>query len=1022
MKSNVIRLTATLCALFISLSAFAQKINVSGTVKDAAGVPVIGAAVMEAGTTNGVVTDLDGKYSISVNAGASIEVTCIGYKPLKQAAVAGTMDIVISEDAELLEETVVIGYGVQKKSDLTGAISSVGADALENRSVNDVASAISGKVAGVQVLSTSGDPGSIGTIRIRGISSNSSSSSEPLYIVDGLQVSSLDNVNPENVESIEILKDAASAAIYGAQAGNGVVVISTKAGKKGDGKVSYSGNFTIQKIGYRPKMLNAAQYIDFVTTGGLLTQQQVDEAWDGKTDTDWFKEMFPGGFSQRHTLSFQGGNDKGSFFTSLSFLDNDGIVYGDRDRMTSLDFQLNASYNIKKWLKIGTTNTFRIRSSSGRLGSMGGSDDDSIMSVAYAMDPLTPLTFKENEITEDFRNALAAGKRLVTVPSGEYVAFTDITPKGLNPLLDIYKDTESYRKNVNLNGTLYANITPFKGFTFTSRLGYAFGASNSYSFEEPWYLNPTHYETEYDFSESAGWNLRYQWENFVNYNVKIAKKHNLEAMAGMSYIQNNSVSVSGSTNALKDYKPNFRYLAYSTADANDSVGGSRSVSASLSYFARLGYNYDNRYYLQASFRADAFDSSKLSAKNRWGYFPSVSAGWTMTNEPWMKGIDKNALSFLKIRASWGINGNVGVLSGYPYASTVTVGGSQYTLGTDDTLTLASYPSRLANDDLKWETSKQTDLGIDARFLNNRLTATLDFYYKTTDDLLVSITPSYTTGQSSVYINAGSVRNKGFELELTWKDTIGDFSYSASANIASNNNLVTYLDPTITKIKGADVNNGHDATIFKQGYPVWYFEGFVWDGVDPETGFNKYKDLDGDGEITTSDMQMIGCSQPKFTYGITLTAEYKGIDLTIFGNGSQGNDIWFAATRSNTQRNIPIQFYEGAWRKPGDVTQYPALGQTVKDATYCRSSAMVYDGSYFRINQIQLGYTLPKKWLKAIKMQNIRLYASLDDFITFSKYLGFDPVTAGDNNGSGRGVDRGTYPSSKKIVFGLNVSF
>ena len=993
---------------------------VKGVVVDAAGEPVIGASIIVKGTRNGVVTDLDGGFSINAAAGSVLQVSCIGYVNQEITVAAGQdIKVVLAEDTEMLEETVVIGYGVQKKSDLTGAISSVSSEALENRSVNNIASAFTGKVAGVQVISNSGDPGSIGTIRIRGISSNSSSANNPLYIVDGLQVSDLKTIDPQNVESIEILKDAASAAIYGAQAGNGVVVITTKSGKKGEGKVFYNGSYTIEKLGYHPTVMNAEQYIDFVTEGGYITPAAIEATWDGVTDTDWFKEMFPGGYAQRHTVGVQGANDKASYYTSLSLLDNDGMVYGDRDRLKRFNVQLNASYQIKKWLKIGTTNTFQIRSSSSSLGSMGGGDF-TIMGLTYGMDPLTPISYKFEDLPSISMNAYNEGKNLIQLPNGEYIGVNDITVQGTTPLVDLYKNTDSMNKDVNLNGTMYLNLTPFKGLTFTSRFGYQFGASNDYSFKEPYFVSITVTNEEYSFSESASWKLKYQWENFANYNLSVGK-HNFDAMAGMSYIESNSVSISGSTDTLKDYKENFRYLDYSTADANDSISGSRSRSASLSYFGRIGYNYDSRYYIQANFRADAFDSSKLSSKYRWGYFPSVSAGWNITNEPWMQNVNKNVLSYLKLRASWGINGNIGVLSGYPYATTVTIGGSQVTLGTDDTLTLASYPSGLANDNLRWEESKQLDFGVDARFFNNRLSATLDLYNKNTDGLLVSVTPSYTTGHSSVYMNAGAVNNKGIELELTWKDSIGDFNYSISGNIAHNDNMVTYLDPSITKISGSSVNNGHTATYFQQGYEAWYFSGYVFEGIDPETGNPIYKDIDGDGKISTSDIDVIGSATPDFTYGLTFSAEYKGFDLTVFGNGSYGNDIWYGALRATTVRNLPTVFYEKAWRQPGDVTDYPRFSQVMAQ-DYARSSACIYDGSYFRINQLQLGYTLPKHWLKSLKMENIRVYASLDNWFTFSDYIGFDPVTASDNTGSGVGIDRGTYPSSKKAMFGINLSF
>ena len=493
-------------------------------------------------------------------------------------------------------------------------------------------------------------------------------------------------------------------------------------------------------------------------------------------------------------------------------------------------------------------------------------------------------------------------------------------------------------------------------------------------------------------------------------------------MAGMSYIESNSVSVNADTDRLTEYAPNFRYLNYTHADAVKGIGGTHSRSANMSYFGRLGYSYDNRYFIQASFRADAFDTSKLSAANRWGYFPSVSLGWTVTNEPWMKGVSRDALSFLKFRASWGINGNINALSDYQWATTIKVGASNYQLWNDPDITNASYPTKLANAELRWETSKQYDAGIDARFLRDRLTLTLDAYLKDTDDLIVEVTPPYITGFDKTFVNAGSVRNKGVELELGWKDQIGDFGYSISGNISRNVNKVTFLDPTLTHINGVEIGNCHYATRFQKDYPVWAFFGVEYEGVNPENGDPIFKDQNGDNALNENDYVYVGSAQPAFTYGLTLSADWKGFDLTVFGSGSQGNKIWFAGLRPDyVGRNLPVQFYTDTWKQPGDNSLFPAP-KHINTASMVRSTATIFDGSYFRINQIQFGYNFPKRMLGKVGLSALRLYTSLDDFFTFSKYLGFDPSVAGSDAGSGRGIDSGTYPTSKRIMFGLNVSF
>ena len=1010
------KLFALILLLAAGLPLLAQ-VRIGGTVSDNVG-PMVGASVVEMGTTNGTVTGSDGSFTLTVKPGATIVVSSIGYKDREIAIGNQTrFAIVMEEDNEMIEETVVIGYGVQRKSDVTGAIASVGSEVLENRSVDNVAAAFAGKTSGVQVISSSGDPSSIGTIRIRGISSNNSGASNPLYIVDGLQVSSLSTVDPQNVKSIEILKDAASAAIYGAQAGNGVVVITTKTGEKGDGRFFYNGSYTIQKLGYHPTTMNAQQYIDFMKTAGALSQGTLDDYWDGKTDTDWFDFLFPGGFAQRHTFGAQGANDKGRFYTSVSYLTNNGMVYGSRDVFNRLNFQLNADYQVKKWFKVGTTNTFQIRKTPTGSGRMSGA-----MTGAFTLDPLTPPLAYPGNMPRYMQDMLDNGYDVLTVPTGEYITTSMFNERTTNPLANIYSTTDGASENYNFNGTLYANLTPFKGFTFTSRLGYAFSVGEGWTYNEPYYINGVNQRTTYNLSDNINYTLRYQWENFINYTYTIAKKHKIDAMAGMSYIQSNSVNVDASTDKLTEYAPNFRYLDYSHADAVKGIGGTHSKTANMSYFGRLGYSYDNRYFLQVSFRADAFDTSKLSAKNRWGYFPSVSLGWTISNEPWMKGVSRDVLSFLKIRSSWGINGNINALSDYQWATTVKVGASNYQLWNDPEITNASYPTTLANADLKWETSKQYDAGLDARFLRDRLTVTLDAYLKDTDDLIVQVTPSYITGYDKTYVNAGSVRNKGIELELGWKDQVGDFGYGISGNISRNVNKVTYLDPTLTHINGVEIGNTHYATRFQKDYPVWAFFGTEYLGVNPENGDPIYKDQNGDEKMNDDDNVFLGSAQPAFTYGITLNAEWKGFDLTVFGSGSQGNKIWFAGIRPDyVGRNLPVQFYTDSWKNPGDNSRFPAP-KHINTASFLKSTAVIFDGSYFRINQIQFGYNIPRRILGKVGLGSLRIYASLDDFFTFSNYLGFDPSVAGSDAGSGRGLDSGTYPTSKRIMFGLNLSF
>lgn len=464
----------------------------------------------------------------------------------------------------------------------------------------------------------------------------------------------------------------------------------------------------------------------------------------------------------------------------------------------------------------------------------------------------------------------------------------------------------------------------------------------------------------------------------------------------------------------------FYYLNYGSASATKSLGGEKTRTAKMSYFGRIGYDYKGRYMIQASLRADAADLSLLPASNRWGYFPAVSAGWTISEENFFEPI-KNYVTSFKLRGSWGQNGSLAALSGYPYSTDMSSSGI-YSFVTGNSYITGVSPLSLGNDELKWETSEQWNVGFDARFLRDRLTLGFDYFDKKTKDLLVTGTkPSLIIGGSTSPINAGNVSNKGVEFELGWRDNIKDFNYSIRANLATLKNEVTYLDPSLERVAGTNYHT-YPISYFEKGYPVYYFRGYKFAGVDPVTGDPTFADVDGDGVVTENDRTYIGDAIPDFTYGITLTAAYKGLDLTVFGTGSYGNDIFHASYRPDYKESNKMKevFYDNRWTVDNPNGTVPRSNANNMDK-YITSDAMVYDGSYFKIKQIQLGYTLPKSWLNKVYIGNMRLYCSLDDFFTFTKYPGFDPESS-SNATSGMGIDKGGYPTSKKVVFGINVEF
>jgi TonB-linked SusC/RagA family outer membrane protein len=1028
-----------LMALFLlclfPLGALAQSL-IKGTVKDVSGDPIIGASVKVQGSKSGVITDFDGNFSVPAANNATLVISYIGYTT-ETVKVSGrnNLSITLREDAQTLNDIVVIGYGVQKKSDLTGSVASVKAEDLKNRSTTDAAAALQGKAAGVQILNSSGKPGQGASIRVRGYSSNSSNIG-PLLIVDGLQVSSIQYLDPSMIESMEVLKDAASAAIYGAEAGNGVVLITTKSGakSKGQGSITYEAKFTNQGLGHVGKLLNASQFKDWMTmqlgaerVNADLADAQSLYGWNPNTDTDWMKEYFENTWAQQHTLTFQGGNDRGSYFLSTSYVNQDGIVKGNKDKYERLTAQINADYKIKDWLQIGTNTAIEKWSSRGVSENGYGSSFEMLL----LLDPLTPMYWtSRNQMLGEYASyydAIQAGNSSYTLFGDEngYYATSYFNQRlaGANPFSQRDR-AEGRNEGVNVNGTVFMNVTPIKQVTFTSRLGYRLSFNNSSDWQYPYYLNGQTKGDNYTINGASNNSTWYQWENFINYNQDFGK-HNVGAMAGMSFRQYNSNGVSASASGpdiLKAYEPNFRYL--NCVNGNDdtvkSFSGQPNMTRALSYFGRVLYSYDNRYSVQGNFRADAFDSSKLSKDNRWGYFFSGSAGWTFSNEKFFKdNVDSSIMSFGKIRASWGTNGNVNVLNNYAYTAGINTNGQWYQYGATNAASYGSMPNGIANPDLTWEKSQQFDLGADFRFFNDRLALGIDWYKKKTKDLLVSAPAMPESGVSSLTINAGEVENSGLEVELSWKDNIGDFRYSISGNFATLHNEVTYLDPSIERISGATVEGASPEVVrcyFEQGQPVWYMRGYKYAGRAAD-GTAQYYTKDGNitNDPQAEDMTNVGSGLPSLTYGITLNAEYKGFDLTIFGAGEAGNDIYYGLYRTG-YNNIAKGIYDDF-----KTDKMPTAASVAGSGTFWRSSAMVYSGSFFKLKQIQLGYTLPTNLTKKVYMQNVRAYVSLDDFFTFTKYPGLDPETCTQEYNC-PGLDKGVYPNMRKLVLGLSVTF
>ena len=1021
-------LLSFLCLFPAGMSA--QSI-VKGVVTDQSGEPVIGATVKAAGSKKGVVTDLDGKFVIDAAPNATLTITYVGMEAKTVKAQAGkNLTITLKDDSEVLNDVVVIGYGVQKKSDLTGAVASIKADDIKGLSTTDAGAALQGKAAGVQIIN-SGGPGEAADIRIRGYSSNSGNIG-PLLIVDGLKVDNIQYLDPSMIESMEVLKDAASAAIYGAQAGNGVVIITTKTGAANGGKaqISYSSKFTIQSLGKKAEIFDAPEYIEYHKYLGDLTDDLLTKNHYNGQNTNWYDEVFENSLAHQHSLTVQASNGKGRFLASLNILNNDGIVKGNNDTYKRFTGQINADYDVYKWLNITTNTSFEKWKTKGVTKGYG-----SILNSVVSIDPLTPAYYSNvNDLAPAMKSALEAGKAVMRDPShnNDYYATSKYIEDATgNPLAQ--KDRHDITNSgINVRGTVAANLKPFKGFTFTSRLGYRITQSNYHKFEAPYYLNTMANSTKYNIEARSNNGLYYQWENFANY-MNTFGKHTVGAMAGMSFTKNhwdNNTIASEGDNILSAYEPNFRYIDYLLADATKSVRNAPSDATELSYFGRLSYSYDNRYFLQLNFRRDAFDTSKLSKKARWGNFPSLSAGWSICNEKFFKDhIDREAVSFLKLRASWGRNGNVNILNDYQYSSPIALNQSFYqynpSIG-DGKLTYGSKPTGIANPDLTWETSEQVDLGLDARFLNDRLTLGVDWYRKTTKDLLIEIAPLPEIGVNKIVVNSGKVLNSGLDIELGWRDNIKDFKYGVTVNGSTLKNEVKEVSAMVNRLTevGIDGFNTQLGPTFEAGHSVWYFRGYKYAGV-AEDGSARY--YDKNGEITSAptdeDKQDLGAGIPKFTYGITINLAYKGFDFTVFGTGAAGNKIYnLMVSADRPLINGITTYWKDSWREDRTNAKYPDMKKVSADWKFFSSDAAIFSGSYFKFKQIQLGYTLPKLITSKIGLSDLRVYCSLDDFFTITNYPGADPETASMNSGASRGFDNGTYPTSKKMVFGINVTF
>ena len=994
------KLILYLFTLCVGLMQVVSAQTITGVVSGSDdGQPLPGVNIMIKGTDQGTITDVDGKYSIEVSGSDAILIySFVGFVSQEQAVGSKTtINVTLQVDSKGLDEVVVVGYGVKKKSLLTGAISSVKAEDIKTTSTSRADQAIQGKTAGVMVMPTSGSPGASTKIRIRG--TNSNGNSNPLFIIDGMKTGDINNVEPGDIESIEILKDAASSAIYGTEGSNGVVLITTKSGKAGVSKISYDFQYGVQNARTEMELMNTSQYNTWMTEAGETVSDRFS------ANTNWLEEVFVKAPMQKHRLSFSGGTDKTTYMVSGSYLDQDGIVGGDKANYNRYTGRINLKSDVKKWLQVGVNMSYMHQNKENI-----GEDDEyrSLVNSALLVDPFTPVTYSGTP--QHVQDLLDAGNVLIKDEDGNYYGLTEnATGEISNPLavLATYNDNTTQDK---LMATGFVTLKPFEGFTFTSRVGLDLAYQTQHFWSPEYYFTTERNNNLTTIDDRINkWNT-WLWENFVSY-TKSFGNHGLTALVG--YSAEKSVGPYYSLHSGPMVAEGDEYAYHGTAGRGlDQVDGNSYENTMASMFGRISYDFKGKYMLEASVRRDG--ASVFPTNQKYAVFPAVSAGWLITEEDFF-GAD--FIDYLKVRASWGSNGSKSNLPGNEDKEFWTFGGIRYPDATDSYQSGAQI-DKLINENLVWERTEMTDIGIDFRFLNSKITFSVDYYNKLTKDLITGGTGPFSVGNDYPFVNAGDVRNKGWDFELGYRNADNEFKYGVNFNVSTLNNEVVNLNVD-APVRGDNLR-GHDLTWFEEGQPIWYFKGYKTNGIDPDNGDPIVVDVNGDGEITPDDQTYIGDPHADLLFGGNIFMEYKGFDLNVFLQGSYGNDIfmgWFRTDRPMS--NKPAFFYENRWTSSNTSASFPAANN-INEHIY-RSDLMVSDGSYLRFKQIQIGYTLPKDLLSKAGIESVRTYISFDNYITFTGYKGLDPE-AGSGNDQRQGVDRGIYPAAGIFLFGLSVNF
>lgn len=1015
-----------------------------GTILDTNGTPVIGASISVKGTTTGTISDMNGVFTLDVKNGDVLEISFIGY--LSHTVKIGTqtdLQIVLKEDTQALDEVVVVGYGVQKKSVMTAAISRVTSDDLEKLTPTRVEDVLRGKVSGVSIMQNSGQPGAESRVRIRG--TGTINDSNPLYIVDGMPLEGgVDYLNPQDIQSIEVLKDAASAAIYGSRAANGVILVTTKSGKKGKAVVNYDFSIGWQNPWRKMSVLNATEYETIMNEAYVNAGMDpiYDDPSKAGVGTNWQNEIYNENAPiMNHQASISGGGDKGSYFLSFGYLDQEGIVGGkDKSDYKRYSLRFNNTYNVFENKANKFFRSFKVGTNLGytRIISKGISENDNFSGplASAVMTPPNESVYLENPSAEDLayyeKNYPGYVKddegRIYNVIENQEI----VNPVAMMQTLNNNKDWDKFV------GSVWGELEVFENLTFKTSLStdMAFwGERNWFPVSYLCYMVKTE-KSRVEQTMNRG--MKLLWENTLSYKRSI-DKHNFAVLLGTSMERYDSKKVKGTALNLRaedDHKAWIDFTNSASPGDQHSEGGA-TEHRMASVFGRLNYNYDERYMLELTLRRDG--SSNFGRNNQYAYFPSVSAGWTLTNEPFMEN-KPGWLDFLKVRGSWGQNGNEKIGS-FGYTTTMT-GGNNYSFGagSNGVIHSGTKPTSLANPDLRWETSEQLDFGFDSRFFNNSLSFSFDWFKKDTKDMLMERPIPLYVGSGSPLSNVGTLTNQGIELEVGYKLSVDkvNLSFLANASYVKNEiknlgNQTGYIDKESLPTLGTVSRN-------QNGYPIGYFFGYKAIGVfqtqeeidnyiSPATGKpiqpnavpgdTKFEDLNGDGVISddNEDRTMIGKPNPDWMVGLTVAADWNGFDLSAFFQGSFGADVFDALRRYEL---AAVNYTSDAlerWTGPGTSNSMPriVLGDTPKN--FRPSTLLVHDASFLRLRNLQVGYTLPAQLTRKAYIQRLRFYASFDNLLTITGYKGMDPEI-----GSTMGIDKGVYPQARVYTFGLNLTF